>query len=269
MRSRPRSSQSSTRSGWTKTDIEEDPLTVGREAPGDEDALLGASGSDRQVDRVEHEDQQADLAEAAGPEGPIAIAQLAADRAHGRLADRAQAGLPGEALDVAVTEAPDVGADDERLERSGPDDRPRVGDDRADEARKRVAHLGHGDRDLALGGLDPAGSVAIARAAGIGRPLIPGPAKEDRDFLFHGPLEDELGAEAPELTQVIGTADPIEQDRLDGFLDLDAGGYSSIHGVVSLANFLGPLWSLRRLHFYSGVRTPPASSHDRLLRGEG
>jgi len=45
--------------------------------------------------------------------------------------------------------------------------------------------------------------------------------------------------------------------RFDGGLDLDAGGYSSIHGVVSLANFLGPLWSLRRLHFSSGLRTRP------------
>jgi hypothetical protein len=185
------------------------------------DALLGPVGPDGQVDGVEHEDQQADLAEAAGPEGPIAVAQLATDRAHGRLADRAQTRFAGEALDVAVTEAPDVGADGEGFERSGPDDPPGVGDDRADEAGERVAHLGHGDRDLALGSLDPAGTRPVARAGGVGRSLVPGPAKEDRDLLLHGPLEDELGAEAPELAQVVGTADPTEQDRLDGCLDLD------------------------------------------------
>ena len=39
------------------------------------------------------------------------------------MADLAQAGLAGEALDVAIGETTDVGADDERLERSGPDDR--------------------------------------------------------------------------------------------------------------------------------------------------
>lgn len=40
--------------------------------------------------------------------------------------------------------------------------RSRVGDDRAHEPRERVAHLRHRDRDLALGGLDPAGPVAIS-----------------------------------------------------------------------------------------------------------
>ena len=62
-----------------EADVEQDPLPVGREAPGDEDALLGALGPDRQVDGVEEEREQADLAEAAGPEGPVAVAQLAAD----------------------------------------------------------------------------------------------------------------------------------------------------------------------------------------------
>ena len=100
--------------------------------------------------------------------------------------------------------------------------------------------------------------MAVARARRLGRPLVAGAAQEGRHLVLDGPLEDELGAQAPELAQLVGAADPTEQDRLDGFLDPGAGGYSSFHGVVSSANFLGPLWSLRRLHFYSGLRTPPA-----------
>jgi len=155
-----------------EADVEEHPRAVGREAPGDEDALPGTLGSDRQVDGVHEERQETDLAEAPGPEGPVPVAQLATDPAHRRPADRAQTGLPRQALDVAVTEAPDVGADDERLERPCPDDRSRVGDDRAHEAGERVAPLGHRDRDLALGGLDPAGPVAIPGARCLGCPLV-------------------------------------------------------------------------------------------------
>ena len=70
-----------------EADVEEDPRPLGREAPGDEDALLRSFRADRKLDRVEEHGQQADLAEAAGPEGPVAVAQLAADPAHRRPAD--------------------------------------------------------------------------------------------------------------------------------------------------------------------------------------
>ena len=70
-------------------------------------------------------------------------------------------------------------------------------------------------------------------------------------------LEDELGAQASELAQLVGAADPIRQDLLDRFLDPGARGYPSFHGVVSLCHLQGPLRSLRRPHFYSGFRTPP------------
>jgi hypothetical protein len=53
----------------TETDIEQDPLAVGREAPGDEDALLGPLWADRQVDRVHEQRQEPDVAEAPGSEG--------------------------------------------------------------------------------------------------------------------------------------------------------------------------------------------------------
>src|SRR5450759_3873821 len=99
-----------------EADVEQDPLALGREAPGDEDALLRPLRADRQVDGVEEERQEADLAEAAGPEGPVAVAQLAAHGAHRRPADGPETRLPGEALDVAVGESPDVRPADERLE---------------------------------------------------------------------------------------------------------------------------------------------------------
>ncbi len=83
-----------------EADIEQDPLAVDGVAPGDEDALLGAVAPDRQVDRVEQEREEPDLGQAPGPEGTVAIAQLAADRGYRRLADLTEAGLPRQALDV-------------------------------------------------------------------------------------------------------------------------------------------------------------------------
>ena len=51
---------------------------------------------------------------------------------------------------------------------------------------------------LALGGLDPAGTRARrASPAASGVALVAGPAEEGRDLVFGGPLEDELGTEAP------------------------------------------------------------------------
>jgi hypothetical protein len=154
-----------------------------------------------------------------GPEGPIAVAQLAADPTHRRLADRAQTGLPGEALDVAIGGAPDGGADDERLEWSRPDDRAGVGDDRTDEAFEGAPDLGHRDQQLALGSLDPPGSVTVARAGRLGRPRVAGPPEEGRQLVLDHPLKNELGAQASKLAQLVGAADPLEQDRLDGFLN--------------------------------------------------
>src|SRR5450759_270141 len=79
----------------SEADVEQHPLAVSGEAPGDEDALLGAVGPDRQVDGIEEQAEQADVGEAPGPEGPVPVTQLSADRAHRRLADRTQARLPG------------------------------------------------------------------------------------------------------------------------------------------------------------------------------
>jgi len=98
--------------------------------------------------------------------------------------------------------------------------------------------------------------------------LVAGAAQERLELILDGPLEDEPRAQPAELAETVGLLEPIEQGGLDRGLDLDAGGYSSIHGVVYSANFLGPLWSLRRLHFHNGVRTPPSSVGGREPRRE-
>jgi hypothetical protein len=148
-------------------------------------------------------------------------------------ADGPEAGLPGQALDVAVREAPDVCPDDQGLEGPGPDDRTGVGDHLRDEAGQAVPDLGHSDRDLALGGLDPAWPGAIAGARGIRRPLVAGPAQEDGHLVLDRPLEDELSTQATEGAEGIGIPETTGEHRLDGCLDLDTRGYSLFHGVVS------------------------------------
>ncbi len=157
----------------------------------------------------------------------------------------------------AVGQPSHVGADDQRLERSGADDRSGVRDDRTHKPLQAAAHLGHGDDELALGGLDPARAVAVARAGRVGCSRVAGAPEECRELVLDRTLEDEPGAEPAQFSEPLGVIEPIEQGRLDRFLDPGTGGYSSFHGVVSFANFLGPLGSLRRLHFYSSLRTPP------------
>ena len=66
-----------------------------------------------------------------------------------------------------------------------------------DEPLEGAPDLGHGDGQLALGGLDPAETRPVARSGRLGRALVAGPAEEGRDLVFGGPLEDELGTEAP------------------------------------------------------------------------
>ncbi len=119
---------------------------------------------------------------------------------------------------------------------------------------------GMATRDLALGGLDPAGPGAVARAGRLGCPFVAGPAQEGRHLLLDGPLDDELGTQAAELGQAVGIVEPSEEHLLDGFLDPGAGGYPSFHGVVLLGELPGPLRSLRRPHFSSDLRTPPITT---------
>ena len=129
---------------------------------------------------------------------------------------------------------PSSSPDDEGLQRSGADDAADVGDDARDEVRERITDLGHRDGDLALGGLDAARPMTVARTGGLGRPFVAGSPEEGGDLLLDGALDDELGAQAAELTQAIGIVEPIEEHLLDGFLDPGTRGYPWFHGVVLL-----------------------------------
>ena len=182
-----------------EADVEEHALPGGRVGPGHEHALLRSLRAHRQVDGVQEERHQADLGEGAGPEGPVAVTQLATDPADGALADGAEAGLGCEALDVTIGQAPHIGADDERFEGPGADDGLGVGDGRGDEAGEGVTDLGHRHGDLALGGLDAPGPGPVARAGRCLDPFVAGPTEEGGDLLLDRPLDDQLGAETAEL----------------------------------------------------------------------
>ena len=75
--------------------------------------------------------------------------------------------------------------------------------------------------------------MAVARARGIGRPLVAGPAQERCHLVLDRALEDELGTQAAKGAEGTGVGEAAGQDRFDGGLDLDAGGYPLFHGVVS------------------------------------
>jgi hypothetical protein len=98
-----------------EADVEQDPFARRRVTPGDEDALLRALRAGRQVDRIEHQAQERHGGEALGPEGPVAVAQFAADVGDGAPGEMPEPSLGCERLDVAGREPPHVRADDERL----------------------------------------------------------------------------------------------------------------------------------------------------------
>jgi hypothetical protein len=181
--------------------------------------------------------EQADVGEALRPERPEPVAQLPAHRTHRRLADRSQACLARQALDVAIGQATHVRPDHERFQWPGPDDALRVGDDLRDEAHEGAPDLGHGHGDLALRGLDVPRPMAIARARGVGRSLVAQAPEEGRHLVLDRPLEDQLGAQPTDGGQGVGIAKAAGEHRFDGGLDLGAGGYSLVHGVGLLMRF--------------------------------
>jgi hypothetical protein len=75
--------------------------------------------------------------------------------------------------------------------------------------------------------------VAVARAGGRLRSLVAGPPEEELELVLDGPLEDEPRAQATKFTEPVRFLEPIEQGGFDRGLNVDAWGYSSIHGVVS------------------------------------
>jgi hypothetical protein len=119
----------------------------------------------------------------------------------------AQTCFGGEALDIAIGQAANVGADNERFEGSGPDRSAAVGDDRTHEAGQAVADLRHSDRDRSFRGLNLLRSVAVARAAGVGRAFEASSAQKPLDLFLDRSLEYELGSGAAESAQPFETVD--------------------------------------------------------------
>src|SRR3990172_7547422 len=178
-------------------------------APGHQHPFLGPAWTRGQVDGVEKERQKLYPCQAAGAEGPVAVAQLLADPAGAALGELAQARLCQKALQVAVGEAAHVGADDERLQRPGTDHGSCAGDGAADERLDGTSELRHLDEKLPLACLQPSGPHAVAPALGGWRALVAGARQELAHLLFHRALDDELGAEAPQFAQAARIPGPV------------------------------------------------------------
>jgi len=182
-------------------------------------------------------DEQVDLRQRPGPKGLVAVLELLTDPAHRTLAHRAQAGLGNQALDVAVGEAAHVGADDQGLERPGPEDHLGVRDDAGDEALGAVTELGDGHLQLTLGGLDAPGPHPVARPLSLRGPLIAGSLEEGSHLFLDPPLEHRAGPQPSDFGELLpGGCAALQQGR-EGFLELGAGRYSLLHGVVLLGGY--------------------------------
>ena len=106
-----------------------------------------------------------------------------------------QLGLLGEALDIPIRQPAHVTANDQRLQRPGANHGSGVRDHLTDEALGGVAHLGHGNADLTLSGLDRLWPGSVTRAISGRRPLVPCSAKEGSNFFLHGPLQHQAGSQ--------------------------------------------------------------------------
>lgn len=142
--------------------------------------------------------------------------------------------------------------------RSGPDDRARVGEDRAHEALHAAPDPGHRDRELALGGLDP------ARQWPLREPVASG-VRSYRAQPWNAPVSSSTARRrtswAPRRPSRPGASSPLRSTR-----SIAPSIRAQIHGVASFCGFQGPLRSLRRLHFPSVVRTPPRTSDREPIR---
>jgi hypothetical protein len=97
------------------------------EAPGDQDAFLGAVAADGEEGGVEEQRHQLDVVEVAALELLEALPQLGADPLRGRLRHLPQPGLLAQRLDVAHRQPAHERADHHRPKRLGGDQlaRPR------------------------------------------------------------------------------------------------------------------------------------------------
>ncbi len=98
---------------------------------------------------------------------------------------------------------------------------------------------------------------AVARARGLRRPLVARAPQGNRHRVHDRPLADDLGTEAAEGGEGIGVGTAAGEDRLDGGPELDAGGYSPLHGVVSICRAATSALAPTPSPPSSGIRTQP------------
>src|SRR5205085_6599692 len=136
-------------------------------------------------------------------EGAIALAQRLADALRRRGRHLAESGPGAERLDVAHRESPDEGADDECLERLGLQHSLRLAREQLrGEGLSGLAQLRDLDLERALGGLDMTRAPAVALAGQrVHAALVALAPEEGVELLLDGALDDQLRAEAGELTQ--------------------------------------------------------------------
>jgi hypothetical protein len=177
---------------------EQHPLALLGEAPGDEDALLGPVGADRQEDRVEEQRRQLDLVEVAALELLEALPELLTDALGGRPRELPQPSLVAERLDVAHRQPPDERADHHRPQRLCAQHLGAARKQLRDKRLGGLADLGDLDLKLPLQRLHPARAKAVAKsrvivaqpALIVGPALIPGAAKPGVELVLNGALDD-------------------------------------------------------------------------------
>jgi hypothetical protein len=220
---------------------EQHPLALLGKAPGDQHALLGPVGPDREEDRVAEQRRQPDVVEVAAPQLLEALPELAADPRGGRLRQLPQPRLLAQRLDVAHRQPPDERADHHRPKRLRAQHLRAARKQLRDERLGRLPDLRQLDLELPLERLHPAGAKAVAKSrVVVAQPaLIVGPALIARatepgvELVLHGPLDDQPRPQPRQLRQRLARVltHPHGQQPLDLLLDLRRRRYGTSHGV--------------------------------------
>ena len=220
------------------------PPAVFGDSPGADHALLGAARADRQVDRVEEQHDQVDVVERAAFERLEALVQLRTDPRHRRARGLPEPSLLTKRLDVAHRQPAHERADDQRLQRVGPQKPLAVPlrEQLRHERHRRLARLRDLDPQLTLGRLQAPRTEPIAQAALPLRPtLITSTTQPSVELLLDRPLNDQPSTEPSELGQhllrILDTAP--RQQLLDARLYLRRWRYGASHGVGLLHRLAG------------------------------
>nr|WP_259315733.1 phosphoribulokinase [Capillimicrobium parvum] len=197
---------------------------------------------EREVGGVEEQRDESDVVEVAALELLEAVAQLGADPRRGGLRDAPRAGLLAERLDVAHRQPAHERADDQRLERLGPQQLGAARKQSRDERRGGLADLRDLDRQLALGRLQRPRPEPVAHARlEVGPALVSGAAQPRVELLLDRALDDQPRAELGQLRQRLARvlANPDGQQLVDLSFELRRRRYGASHGVGLLHRLPG------------------------------